>query len=96
MGCGDEKEECVFIPETAYQVDLKLQPLQDRLVNISSKDELIDLLTRHPVIRDEIFRRAEYPADSIFIREVYSRLTNPHLDTLLTETKRVFGDLVIA
>jgi hypothetical protein len=93
MGCGDEKEACVYIPENASPLDLKLQSLQDTLVNISSKEELVRLLTRHPLIRDEIFRRAEYPDDSTFIREVYSRLTNPHLDTLLSETKRVFGDL---
>jgi hypothetical protein len=93
IGCRDKDEACVYVPESPSPVDLTLQPLQDTLVNIRSKDELILLFTKHPLIRDEIFRRAEYPDDSTFIREVYSRLTNPHLDTLLSETKRVFGDL---
>jgi hypothetical protein len=93
MGCGEEKEACVFIPEAAPTIDLKLQPLQDSMVNIGSKAELVRLLTKHPIVRDEIFRRAEYPNDSIFIDEVYSRLNNPHFDTLLAETERVFGDL---
>ena len=93
VGCGDEKEACVFIPESPSAVDLTLQPLQDTLSNITSKDDLVRLFTKHPIIRDEIFRRAEYPADSIFVNEVYSRLTNPHFDTLLYETRRVFGDL---
>src|SRR5262245_7429479 len=93
IGCGEKEEACVFIPESASSVELILEPLQETLVNISSKGELIRLFTRHPLIRDEIFRRAEYPNDSLFLGEVYTRLTNPHLDTLLSETKRVFGDL---
>jgi len=93
IGCGEKEEACVFIPESASSVDLTLQPLQEMLVNISSKGELIQLFTTHPLLRDEIFRRAEYPNDSLFLGEVYARLTNPHLDTLLSETRRVFGDL---
>jgi len=93
-GCGGGKEECVFIPETTtLKIDLELETLQDSFVNIASKDELIRLFTRYPVVRDEIFRRAEYPNDSVFVNEIYARLTNLHLDTLLAETSRVFGDL---
>jgi len=29
----------------------------------------------------------------VFINELYHRFSNPHIDTLLSETKRVFGDL---
>lgn len=93
IGCGEEKEACVFVPEPSSRIDLHLQPLQDTLANITSKKELVDLFTRYPVIRDEIFRRAEYRNDSLFLHEVYARLTNPHIDTLLSETQRVFGDL---
>jgi hypothetical protein len=39
-----------------------------------------------------MFRRTEYPGDSVFLDELYSRFNNPHFDTLLAETKRVFGD----
>ncbi len=93
-GCGGEKEACVFIPETGdISLTLEFEQLQEVFVNVNSKEELIDLLTGNPVIRDEIFRRAEYPDDSIFVDEIYARLTNPHLDTLLLETQRVFGNL---
>ncbi|HEY5919201.1 MAG TPA: hypothetical protein VIU13_17405, partial [Chryseolinea sp.] len=51
IGCGDEKEACVFVPESPSAVDLDLQPLQDTLVNITSKDELVRLFTRYPIIR---------------------------------------------
>lgn len=92
--CNSEKEECVFIPQSAdIPINLQFEQLQDVFVNISSKGQLVTLLTEHPVIRDEVFRRSEYPSDSIFVNELYARLTNPHLDTLLGETQRVFGNL---
>ena len=91
--CDRQQEECVFIPEPTQKVDIVLEQFQDSLTNIQSKAELVNLLTRQPLIRDYIFRRTEYPDDSVFINELYSRFTNPHLDTLLLETRRVFGDL---
>jgi hypothetical protein len=93
IGCGEEKEVCVFVPENAAPLDLRLQSLEDTLLNIKSKNELVSFFSKYPAIRDEIFRRAEYQDDSVFIQQVYAKLTNPHLDTLLSETKRVFGDL---
>ena len=93
VGCKD-KDECVFVPDTsAVRVTISIDALQDSFVNVSSKKELVRLLTNHPELRDYIFRRSEYPNDSIFINEIYNRFSNPHIDTLLMETKRVFGDL---
>jgi hypothetical protein len=94
-GCSkSEKETCAFIPSTAnIKIDVQIEPLQDSLVSANSKSKLVSLLGRHPEIRDYIFRRAEYPNDSIFINTLYDRFKNPHIDTLLSETKRVFGDL---
>jgi hypothetical protein len=90
-GPGDE-DGCVFQPE-ASEISLQFSTLQDSLANISSKNDLVQLLTRHPVVRDYIFRRAEYQDDSVFVNELYARLSNPHFDTLNMEVKRVFGDL---
>lgn len=91
--CDSETEEgCVFQPEVASKVTVDFEMLQDSLLNVSSKNDLVKLLTHHPVIRDFIFRRDEYPNDSVFVNELFDRFTNPHLDTLYTETKRVFGD----
>ncbi|HEX6224295.1 MAG TPA: gliding motility lipoprotein GldB [Chryseolinea sp.] len=91
--CNSEKEEaCVFQPEQSPPVSLSFEMLQDSLVNISSKGALIKFLTRHHALRDHIFRRAEYQDDSVFVNALYERLTNPHMDTLNFEIKRVFGD----
>ncbi len=92
--CGDKLEACVTIPETsAITINVQIEQFQDSLAHISSKEELKNLLIRQPLIRDYIFRRSEYPNDSIFLDALYQRFTNPHIDTLFMETKRVFGDL---
>ena len=90
--CGSDEEGCVFQPD-ASKITLQFTTLQDSFVNISSKNELVQLFSRHPVVRDYIFRRSDYPDDSVFVNELYARFTNPHFDTLNREVKRVFGDL---
>lgn len=86
---GDREEQCVFQPEVSiHDVPLAFERFEDSLANISSKRELIAFLTRQPLIRDEMLRRAEYPNDSIFIDEMFQRFTNPGIDTLLAETKK--------
>ena len=88
------EEKCAFVPDTQkIIVELKIESLEDSLPSITSKQQLVDFFSRHPVIRDRFFGRDQYPNDSVFINEMFSRFTNPHLDTLLMETHRVFGDL---
>jgi hypothetical protein len=93
--CGhDAKEECVTQPDIDnIQIDVTIDQLQDTLANIQSKQQLVNFLTREPLIRDYIFQRTLYPSDSAFIDRIYSRCTNPYFDSLLLETKRAFGDL---
>jgi hypothetical protein len=62
------------------------------MTTFSTRKQLSSFLTRHPVLRDQFFGRANYPSDSVFINELFRRFTNPHFDTLLMETHRVFGD----
>ena len=91
--CGSQETECVFIPGTSpEEIQLQVEHFEDSLANIRTKKELVGFLTRQPFIRDEMLRRAEYPNDSIFINEMFKRFTNPGIDTLLQETRRVFGD----
>lgn len=91
-GCGTDKEECAYIPPLSQSVSLDFVSLSDSIVNISTKDELVDFLGRHPVLRDNFLRRSQYPNDSVFIDDLYRRFTHPAIDTLRTEVQRVFGD----
>ena len=93
LNCGSEEEKCVFVPDTnPEEVHLQFENFEDSLAAIQTKKDLIGFLTRQPLIRDEMLRRAEYPNDSVFIDEMFRRFTNPGIDTLLSETKKVFGD----
>jgi hypothetical protein len=90
----EEKETCVVKPDlSSVKIDLQFEQLQDTLANIRSKQEVMRFLKTQPAIRDYIFRRSEYPDDSAFVNALYNKFTNPGIDTLLQETKRVFGDL---
>jgi hypothetical protein len=92
--CGkDDEDKCAFAPDVSdVSLEVTFERFEDSLTNIRSKPELVNFLTRHPLIRIHAFNRAEFPNDSVFVNEIYNRLTNPHLDTLALETKKVFGD----
>lgn len=93
-GCGPGEEECAYVPDTdPATITLSWTSLEDSLTQITSKEELVVLMGRHPAFRDLFLSRAGYPSDSVFIEQWFTRFTNPHLDTLLIETHRVFGDL---
>lgn len=92
-GCDkDEAEKCAFVPDTKdITVELRWESLEDSLPAIKTKEELVGFFTRHPLIRDIFLSRGDYPSDSAFINDRFRKFTNPHIDTLLTETHRVFG-----
>ena len=94
VSCTDKGEEkCAFVPETtALKINLNFESLEDSLPAITLKSQLVHFLNRHAEMRDFFFNRTAYPNDSVFINELYNRFTNPHLDTLLTEIHRVFGN----
>lgn len=91
--CGfDSEEACAFVPLSPPVVNVKWSSLEDQLPNISSKQEMVDYFADHIAQRDFFFNRGAFPDDSIFIKSLHSRFTHPAVDTLLMETKKVFGD----
>jgi hypothetical protein len=94
VSCKEETEDkCVVIPETsAIKIDLKFESLEDSLPVISTKEQLVNFFSHQTAVRDLLFNREAYPNDSAFINDRYDRFTNPAIDTLLTETHRVFGN----
>jgi hypothetical protein len=94
FSCSTESEtsECVETPDSVEPVSVEIESLEHILPSIQSKSELVEFLTRYPLIRDQVLHRESYPDDSTFINTLYQRFTNPHIDSLLLETQRVFGD----
>lgn len=88
------EEKCAFVPDTkAITVNLQFEALEDSIPAITTKKQLVDFFARHTTLRDFVFGRTAYPDDSVFINELFTRFSNPHFDSLLLETKRVYGDL---
>jgi len=93
FSCGpDAEKNCAFIPDTGTKVQLVVEALEDSLPAIRGKEDLVRFMTAHPDTRDIFFNRQAYPNDSVFINRLSARFTNPHIDTLLQETHRVFGN----
>lgn len=93
FSCGpDAEKNCAFIPDTTKKVPLVFEALEDSLPAITGKEDLVRFMTAHPDTRDFFFNRQAYPNDSVFINRLSTRFTNPHIDTLLQETHRVFGN----
>ncbi len=97
VSCENEKEDrCAFVPETSTaKIDLTFESLEDSVLSIKSKTHLVRFLDNHKELRDLFLNRSAYPSDSAFINGLYETFTNPHLDTLLMETHRVFGNGVV-
>lgn len=94
QGCAEDKETCVYVPDTYdVSVTLEFEQWEDSITNFESKQELVGFFTANPVMRDYFFRRADFPGDSVFINQLYRRFNHPGFDTLLMETKKIFGDL---
>ena len=90
---SDNTEKCAFVPDTKdIKVELQWESLEDSLPAITTKEQLTGFLTRHPAVREFFLGREDYPSDTTFINDRFRKFTNPHIDTLLMETHRVFGD----
>ncbi len=94
-GCKqDAEEKCAFIPETSdIEFELNVEALQDSIVNLTSKAQLVDFFSSNVPMRDVFFNRPAYPNDSVFINELFSRFNNPYFDSLWIDTRQVFGDM---
>src|ERR1041385_3833725 len=86
----DREEKCVIAP--GITVELNFSSLEDSIPAIRTKQELVDFFSRHVALRDIFFARKNYPSDSAFINQLFRRFIHPSFDTLLMETKKVFGD----
>jgi hypothetical protein len=91
--CKTDKEKCAFQPETStIKIDLQFESLEDSITSFTSKQQLVDFFGRHTAVRDVFFNHGAYPNDSVFINKLYYRFQNPSFDTVLMETKKIFGD----
>ncbi len=90
FSCQPPEEKCVLSSE--IKINLSYTPLEDSIPAIRTKRQLVNLFSHHAAVRDIFFNRKNYPNDSVFINYYFKRFTNPALDTVLMDVKKVFGD----
>lgn len=73
-------------------MNISYQSLEDSLAGVKSKAELVKFFSRHLMVAEVFFHRRSYPSDSAFINHYYRWFSHPSMDTLLAETKKVFGN----
>jgi len=90
FACEPSAEKCVLAPEV--KIELSFSSLEDSIPTIRTKQELVDFFSRHVALRDVFFGRRNFPSDSVFINHYFKKFTNPALDTVLMDVKKVFDD----
>ncbi len=85
------EEKCVVSPD--IKIELNFQSYEDSIPSIQTKKQLVGFLARHTELRDIFFGRGNFSNDSAFINQLFNKFTHPAFDTLLLETKKVFGDM---
>lgn len=92
--CSDtEYNECVFQPDLKENVSVEVEELHHTLLNIESADSLIAFMKANPIITEYFLKRGSYPNEQVMIETLLNKYQNPHIDTLLMEVDKVFGDL---
>lgn len=84
------EESCIVSPD--IKVEINFKSFEDSIPSIQTKKQLVGFLRRHADLRDIFFGRVNFPDDSTFINQLFKKFTHPAFDTLLMETKKVFGD----
>jgi len=90
ISCQPTVENCVVSP--GVKIEVNFQSFEDSIASIQTKKQLVGFLKRHADLRDIFFGRENFPDDSTFINQLFRKFTHPAFDTLLMETKKVFGD----
>ena len=93
VSCSSDND-CGYTPEGSInQVDIKIERLESKVLNIATPNELSEFMMEEPVIGEFFLRRGEYPNDEIFANEIIARFSNPYIDSLEMEIESTYKDL---
>lgn len=79
---------------SSIQADIKISRLEDEMFSLKSVEGVKEFLDQNPVLKVHFLASDQYPHDSILINNLFRRIQDPYIDTLLTEARREFGDMV--
>ena len=92
---SNEDNECAIEPDIDKIASLEIERLEFDLLKTTNRDSLRHFLKNEPIITNYFLQRASYPNDSVMMEVLINKFNSPHIDTLLMEIDRVFGDLSI-
>ena len=92
QSCGND--DCkVNETVSGIPVNVEITRLEDTMFSLQSPEEMRDFLNDNPIMTIHFLSSDQYPDDSILINNLFRRINDPHIDTLLREVRQVFTDM---
>jgi len=73
--------------------NISIERLEKKLSQFNSISDVKVFLDENKTLKENFLVSSQYPNDSILAAHLFSRLNNPHTDTLLMEVDRIFGEM---
>ncbi|MEP1789838.1 gliding motility lipoprotein GldB [Reichenbachiella sp.] len=74
-------------------VNLKVERLEDKLANLETVEQVLELFAKHRTMADYFLDANQYPNDTILAKRLFRLLQQPSIDTLVWDTKAYFNNL---
>lgn len=94
MACSSENERCEKAPDLSdMEINLEIERLDQEMFALKDTQEIADFIQERPLFAEIFLGRANFPHDSILVKQVYALINDPHIkDTLYREVQATFSD----
>jgi len=91
FACDNTDEDIPNISQVP-EVDVEVIRMEEELIASKDKNAIALFLQRNPNLTAKYFRGNMFPNDSILVNNIYRFASDPHTDTLLADTRKIFSD----
>ncbi len=93
LACTTDKN-CIEAPSLNIEdkVTVRVERLEEELFDLTTVQEVDFFISSHPVLAKEFLGLEQYPSTTILAKELFKRIKNPYVDTLINETVLAYGD----
>ena len=89
FGCRTSNDCSVDVSE----INVSIERLEEELFKAESREDIEEFLKSNRTLTKEFLGSYQYPDESVIVNELWKRINNPSLDTVLLEIDKQFGDL---
>lgn len=91
--CGG-KPTCENAPNVdEIKVNVEIIRLDNELAQLKDKKDIADFLKKYPDFAEKYMQLSRLPSDTIAIDQLYSMISEPHLDTVFQDVAQKYKDL---